>query len=350
MGSPQAVDKRKKAGKVKKERVSDPVENFEQLWQAFENRYAFFDVRGVDWKKQYDTYRPLVNAKTSDDELFKIMCRMLKPLNDGHVELKSKDPKRRFCAEDEPRFLREFSNQQINELFKVSEKTLQANGFSAVEESETWILRYARSKDYGYLRILELEGMKKKNLGLALNSISQDFPELKGYILDIRNCPGGDDSTLLEILGCFCDKQRVAFHRRIKNGPGDEDYGELRTWQLKPRGNQQFTGPIVLLTCDSVFSGGEIFALVARELPHLMIIGEHTNGIFSYQYDQRLPNGWKFYLSNQQYFSPNMVCYEGRGIPVDIEHLNTRADLEKNVDSLLIKAFEILRLPMCAQR
>ena len=337
------MDKRKKAGKVKKERVSDPVENFEQLWQAFENRYAFFDVRGVDWKKQYDTYRPLVNAKTSDDELFKIMCRMLKPLNDGHVELKSKDPKRRFCAEDEPRFWREFSNQQINELFKVSEKTLQANGFSAVEESETWILRYARSKDSGYLRILELEGMKKKNLGLALNSISQDFPELKGYILDIRDCPGGDDSTLLEILGCFCDKQRVAFHRRTKNGPGDEDYGELRTWQLKPRGNQQFTGPIVLLTCDSVFSGGDVFALVARELPHLKIIGEHTNGIFSYQYDQRLPNGWKFYLSNQQYFSPNMVCYEGRGIPVDIEHLNTRADLEKGVDSLLIKAFENLR-------
>ena len=86
-----------------------------------------------------------------------------------------------------------------------------------------------------------------------------------------------------------------------------------------------------------------------HEALSLMIIGEHTNGIFSYQYDQRLPNGWKFYLSNQQYFSPNMVCYEGRGVPVDIEHLNTRADLEKNVDSLLIKAFEILRLPPCAQ-
>ena len=70
MGStpaPQAADKKKKAGKMKKERVSDPVENFEQLWQAFEKRYAFFDVRGVDWKKQYDTYRPLVKGKTSDD-------------------------------------------------------------------------------------------------------------------------------------------------------------------------------------------------------------------------------------------------------------------------------------------
>ena len=64
------MDKREKVGKVKKERVSDPVENFEQLWQAFENRYAFFDVRGVDWKENEH-----MAQDTFCDEFMLLDCR-----------------------------------------------------------------------------------------------------------------------------------------------------------------------------------------------------------------------------------------------------------------------------------
>src|SRR5262245_66518435 len=65
----------------------DPEKNFEELWKAFHNRYPFFKLRKVDWKKQYDTYRLRVTSETSDDELFDIFCCMLDPLDDGHVEL-----------------------------------------------------------------------------------------------------------------------------------------------------------------------------------------------------------------------------------------------------------------------
>ena len=68
----------------------DPEKNFEELWKTFHNRYPFFELRNVDWNKQYDTYRPKVTRKTSDDELFDILCQMLDPLNDGHVELEAK--------------------------------------------------------------------------------------------------------------------------------------------------------------------------------------------------------------------------------------------------------------------
>ena len=70
--------------------VRDPERNFESLWRTFHNRYPFFELRNVDWKKQYDTYRPKVTTRTSDDELFDIFCQMLDPLDDGHVELKAK--------------------------------------------------------------------------------------------------------------------------------------------------------------------------------------------------------------------------------------------------------------------
>ena len=67
--------------------LRDPEKNFETFWLTFRNRYPFFALRGVDWTRQYHTYRPKVTKRTTDDELFQIFCRMLAPLNDGHVQL-----------------------------------------------------------------------------------------------------------------------------------------------------------------------------------------------------------------------------------------------------------------------
>ena len=99
----------------------------------------------------------------------------------------------------------------------------------------------------------------------------------------------------------------------------------------------------MLLTCDSVFSGGEAFALAIRQLPHVTIIGDHTNGIFSYTLDKKLPNGWEYCLSYQKYFSADMVCYEGKGVPVDIELFNKKADIKDGIDPLITRALKVLK-------
>ncbi|MGC1821790.1 MAG: S41 family peptidase, partial [Pseudolabrys sp.] len=155
--------------------------------------------------------------------------------------------------------------------------------------------------------------------------------------------PGGDDSTAITIIDRFCDRKRVAFHRKTKIGPGEDAFTSRKTWHIEPQGNTQFTGPIVLLTCDSVFSGGEVFALAIKQLPHVTIIGDHTNGIFSYQLEKKLPNGWRYCLSYQKYFSAHMVCYEGKGVPVDIKLLNKKTDIENGVDPLIICALKMLK-------
>jgi hypothetical protein len=93
----------------------DPEKNFEEFWQTFYQRYPFFEVRNVDWKKQHETYRAKVTSQTRDDELFDILCQMLAPLNDGHVSLiaqTSGDGKKRFTPEKTPRFWREFTSPQ----------------------------------------------------------------------------------------------------------------------------------------------------------------------------------------------------------------------------------------------
>ena len=123
----------------------------------------------------------------------------------------------------------------------------------------------------------------------ALDKIAGDFEDLDGFIIDIRDCPGGDDAIAMAIIDRFCDRKRVAFHRKTKIGPGEDDFTPLKTWHLEPPGDAQFTGPIVLLTCDFVFSGGEFFALAIRQLPYVTILGDHTNGIFSYSSTRSFP-------------------------------------------------------------
>ena len=187
-----------------------------------------------------------------------------------------------------------------------------------------------------------MEGIKKGKLKTALDTIALDFKDLQGFIIDIRDNPGGDDSTAIAIINRFCDRERVAFYRRTKLGPGEDAFGPLKTFHIRPEGEVQFTGPIVLLTCDAVFSGGEAFALAIKQLPYVTIVGDHTNGIFSYQLEKKLANGWEYCLSYQEYLSPDMICYEGKGVPADIVLLNSTADIENGVDPLITRALEVL--------
>jgi hypothetical protein len=322
----------------------DPRKIFDELWSTFYNRYPFFQLRNVDWKNQHNIYRSKITDLTREEQLFDILCEMLAPLHDGHVELEGRvnGGKRRFTAEETPRFYREFSDGDIKRLFKTTERTLVAHGFGSPESTAAWMLHYCRSARLGYLRILELEGVKRRKLTAALDEIARDFSDLDGFIIDIRDCPGGDDSTAISIINRFCDQKRVAFHRKTKIGPGEDEFTPLKTWHIEPEGSIQFTGPIVLLTCDSVFSGGECFALAIRQLPHVTIVGDRTNGIFSYQLEKKLPNGWEYRLSYQIYWSADKICYEGKGVPPDIELLNRKADPETGTDPLVVRALDLL--------
>ena len=326
--------------------MGDAEELFDDLWKTFSNMYPFFDLRNVDWNKQYETYRQKVKKSTSEDELFCIFCELLAPLKDGHVELiaraRGNQKKRYFNPESKPRFWREFTRRERKQLLGTTGQTLVENGFGPPEETVAWIVHFCRSESYGYIRILELEDVSKRKLTAALDKIACEFESLKGIIIDIRDNPGGDDSTVIRIVNRFCETGRVAFHRRTKLGKGDDNYSPLETWNMEPEGKAQFTGPVALLTCDSVFSGGEVFALAMKQLPHVTIIGDHTNGIFSYQLEKKLSNGWRYCLSYQIYYSADMKCYEGKGVPADITLLNTKADIEDRCDPLIVRALIVL--------
>lgn len=71
----------------KEEPQNNPEAIFENLWKTYDEEYAPFEERNVDWQAAYNTYRPMVKANTSNDQLFSILSQMLEIFDDGHISL-----------------------------------------------------------------------------------------------------------------------------------------------------------------------------------------------------------------------------------------------------------------------
>jgi len=84
--------------------------NFEVFWQTFEDNYAFFEFKGVDWKETYSKHRPRVTAKISDDELFQILTDMVRPLKDGHIHIEAHEDNYFNDGGNPSIFLQQFNN------------------------------------------------------------------------------------------------------------------------------------------------------------------------------------------------------------------------------------------------
>lgn len=98
-----------------------------------------------------------------------------------------------------------------------------------------------------------------------------------------------------------------------------------------------------MLTNDKTVSAGDVFALIMRELPRTQLIGENTRGIYSDMYGFTLPNKWLISLSNQRYYDAKRVCYESTGTPVDVTVKNTRQDLGRKSDPVVMRALAELK-------
>src|SRR5688572_9229204 len=67
----------------------DAVTTFEYMWNQCNEKYSFFDYKGIDWNEVHDRYRPLVSNNMGDDSLFNVLASMLHELRDAHVNLVS---------------------------------------------------------------------------------------------------------------------------------------------------------------------------------------------------------------------------------------------------------------------
>jgi len=319
--------------------TDNPVVNFEKLWSEFNQNYANFELKTVDWRNTYNTYRSQINKNTTSDKLFDVSCTMLKELNDGHVTLTGRtNVKERYCGiENDVHIINEFMS--FKNLQIIVDKELNNSGFSdLIQTKEKGLIHYSSAENYGYLRIDEMDGFSFGEINKSMKKALKAFEDKKGLIIDVRFNGGGSDLVSYKIAGRFVDKKRLGHYKRTRI-KGTPNFTVLEPWYLKPKGKKQFTKPIIILTSDWSASATEIFVLALKELPYVTVVGNTTEGIFSDMYLFKLPNGWKGTLSHQQYFSAKMVNYEGKGIEPDFKVLNYKKD---KADNVLIQAIELL--------
>ncbi|CAG5074812.1 hypothetical protein DYBT9623_05500 [Dyadobacter sp. CECT 9623] len=329
------------AGRVRKD---DPENNFETFWKIFDTHYAHFETRQVEWKKQYDAYRPKVNPATTQDQLLGIFNEMTSPLKDGHVVI-SLTGDLPASAKYSP-FFKEFPIKELQAQFRqVTLDLLSKNGFGKMKKfkSEPYdIGGYCRSADFGYLQLNGFGGMPLDEFSRQLDEMVQEFADVKGLVIDIRINGGGSPTYLQELTGRLTQVKRLVGYGRTRISKTKHEYSPWTPYYISPRGDNQLIKPTVLLTSGSTISAGDHCALYLKELPYLKLVGENTNGIFSPMLGKRLPNGWEVALSNGQTVNSRRVDYEGRGVPVDIEVVHRKTDLAQGIDKGLLSGLSFL--------
>lgn len=337
------------SGSAQQQEIDDPIKNFEALWITFQERYANFALKQIDWEQIYQEYQPQITPQTTNIELYEICCAMLQELKDGHVTLEPNFEESEIDCGPPYAFrydqlLRTEADQRL--FAQAMNTTFSNHGFSNVQKvdvSEETNFQYRVSPDWGYLRVDEMtEKLILRKLEKGLNQAMQAFQGKKGLILDMRFNGGGWDYAGLKIARRLICEKKIS-HYKKKRKKGTDSFTPLKTIYLKPKGKFPFTKPIIILTSDYTASAAEVFVLALKDLPYVTLLGDITEGIFSDMYPFTLPNGWDITLSHMQFFSADMANFEGKGIEPDVKMLNSRDDLSDKRDYVLEKAIELLQ-------
>ncbi len=334
--------------------------NFKVFWQTFEDNSAFFEFKGVDWKETYSKHRPRVTAKISDDELFQILTDMVRPLKDGHIHIEAHEDNYFNDGGNPSIFLQQFNNDSLRgEFWGMVSNTLLKEGFNPIDSigfelNGEKLFHYAKSDKIGYFRFLRSDPTGESytasdliQIRKDLNVIFEDFKELDGLIVDVRLYRGGYPEFSMEVAARFTDERTVSRHNHSRiSGAGYESFDSLITHYIEPEqvyATEKFLKPVVLLTNEGVGSAGETFVMSMKQFPNAISVGSNTAGILSFMYEFNLPNGWWVSLSNSRTYSADMKLYEGTGIPVNHKVLNSKEDIKKGKDHVILKALKILK-------
>lgn len=309
--------------------ASDPEAIFENLWTTFNEEYAPFEERNINWQTLYDLFRPMVNAGTTDDELFYVMSQLLGQLDDGHVSLTA--PGRDVY------FSNRIRNMLIDdELFSIPVvKTYLEPGYSEGEEN-SYIYGKIKNANVAYIYFDYVADNFFK-----INDFLDEFPEVHGYIIDMRHNQGGDFTYCFSEIGRLTNQSRYVFRSKTRIGKGHDDYTDWHEWYIQPEG-EHIDKPIIVLTDRYTISAGERAVMAFKTLPNVTLMGDTTNGAHGTMIGRELANGWFYSLVPQKVELFDGKSYEGKGLAPDLYMKNTMSEISSGIDRTLEVAIDEL--------
>src|SRR5690349_6442511 len=172
--------------------------------------------------------------------------------------------------------------------------------------------RYRLEGDVGYIRVTSFTEQATSGVTDAVEKIKKEAgPKLKGYVLDLRNNPGGLLDQAISMVDAFLDKGEIVSVKARKA----ED---VQRWNAKP-GDIANGLPIVVLMNGGSASASEIVAGALQDHRRAIILGTRSFGKGSVQTIMQVTGGGAIRLTTALYFTPSGRSIQKEGIKPDIE-------------------------------
>ena len=169
--------------------------------------------------------------------------------------------------------------------------------------------------DIGYIRIATFDKHTTDDLKKAIASLqSQVGDKLKGYILDLRNDPGGLVDQAASVSDAFLQHGEIVSTR----GRSPED----NTHIVAHSGDLTHGKPLVVLINGGTASASEIVAGALKDHKRATVVGSRSFGQGSVQTIIPLGDGnGALRLTTARYYTPSGKAIQAKGIAPDIEAL-----------------------------
>ncbi len=166
--------------------------------------------------------------------------------------------------------------------------------------------------DIGYLRITTFNQNTMPGLKKAIENIQKESDDkLIGYVLDLRNNPGGLLDQAIAVSDAFLDKGEIVSTR----GRNEKDTKRDNA----TKGDYLNGKPMVVLINGGSASASEIVAGALQDHNRAIILGEQSFGKGSVQTIVPLPGHGAMRLTTARYYTPSGRSIQSEGITPDIE-------------------------------
>jgi carboxyl-terminal processing protease len=173
-------------------------------------------------------------------------------------------------------------------------------------------VRWRTEGDIGYIRITQFNEQTTTGLEEAIADIETKLgPKLIGYVLDLRNNPGGLLSEAISVSDAFLEQGEIVSTR----GRHEEDMQRYNA-----RAGDLAKGlPLVVLINDGSASASEIVAGALKDHQRAILMGTRSFGKGSVQTIVPLPGHGAMRLTTSRYYTPSGTSIQATGIEPDIE-------------------------------
>ncbi|MGE4244576.1 MAG: S41 family peptidase [Parvibaculaceae bacterium] len=172
-------------------------------------------------------------------------------------------------------------------------------------------VKYDKEGDIGYIRVSSFNEQTQESLDDAMKSLKKDLgTSLKGYIVDLRNNPGGLLDQAISVSDTFLDRGEVVSTR----GRNSAD-----TQRFSAQAGDSADGkPVVVLINGGSASASEIVAGALQDHKRAKLIGTRSFGKGSVQTIIPLGSQGAIRLTTARYYTPSGKSIQALGITPDI--------------------------------